>query len=178
MKLVGGDSGHVEREELVEDVVIAPSERAVVDVIFEKPDDLTLEHRTPERTYRLASVHVVDEQVEPSLKDQFADLRVNQDMSAERERVASYIKAEPDKTLAFIAEMDFAAPEGDGPLLYSCPMHPHVVSEEPGHCPECGMKLLPAVAPPTSYSCPMHPEVVSQAPGHCPECGMKCSAWA
>ena len=28
MKLVGGDSGHVEREEIVEDVVVAPSELA------------------------------------------------------------------------------------------------------------------------------------------------------
>jgi hypothetical protein len=35
MKLVGGDSGRCERELLVEDVVLAPSERAVVDVLFE-----------------------------------------------------------------------------------------------------------------------------------------------
>jgi len=27
---------------------------------------------------------------------------------------------------------------------YTCPMHAEVVSEAPGHCPECGMKLLPA----------------------------------
>src|ERR671923_2062944 len=45
MKLVGGDSGHVEREQIVEDVVLAPSERVVVDVLFETPGDLTLEHR-------------------------------------------------------------------------------------------------------------------------------------
>ena len=47
MKLVGGDSGHVEHEEFVEDVVLAPSERVVVDVLFEQPGELTLEHRTP-----------------------------------------------------------------------------------------------------------------------------------
>ena len=35
MKLVGGDSGRVEHEEFVEDVVLAPSERAVVDVLFD-----------------------------------------------------------------------------------------------------------------------------------------------
>ena len=37
MKLVGGDSGRCEHEEFVEDVVLAPSERAVVDVLFDEP---------------------------------------------------------------------------------------------------------------------------------------------
>ena len=64
-------------------------------------------------------------------------------------------------------------PEGEGPVVYTCPMHPEVIDEEPGHCPECGMKLLAAAAPATTYTCPMHPEVVSETPGHCPECGMK-----
>jgi len=52
-------------------------------------------------------------------------------------------------------------------------MHPEVVSDEPGHCPECGMKLLAVEAPATTYTCPMHPEHVSEEPGHCPDCGMK-----
>ena len=69
MKLVGGDSGHVEHEEFVEDVVLAPSERVVVDVLFDKPGDLTLEHRTPERVYPLAAIHVSDERIEPSYAD-------------------------------------------------------------------------------------------------------------
>src|SRR5919106_2284684 len=54
MKLVGGDSGHVEQEQLVDEVVLAPSERAVVHVLFEETGSLTLEHRTPEKTYALA----------------------------------------------------------------------------------------------------------------------------
>ena len=40
MKLVGGDSGRVEHEQFVEDVVLAPSERVVVDVLFEPPGEL------------------------------------------------------------------------------------------------------------------------------------------
>jgi FtsP/CotA-like multicopper oxidase with cupredoxin domain len=66
--------------------------------------------------------------------------------------------------------MDFDEPEG--PVVYTCPMHPEVVSETPGSCPDCGMKLMPTAAP-TSYVCPMHPEVVSEEQGRCPQCGMK-----
>ncbi len=28
-------------------------------------------------------------------------------------------------------------------VTYTCPMHPEVVSSEPGTCPKCGMKLRP-----------------------------------
>jgi FtsP/CotA-like multicopper oxidase with cupredoxin domain len=139
MKLVGGDSGHVEHERFVEDVVLAPSERGVVDVLFSEAGELALEHRTPERTYTLARVRVKDGPVETSLADEFQLLRTNTDMVAEREGIAPFIDAQPDKTIGFIAEMDMET--GEGP--YVCPMHAEVVSDEPGHCPKCQMKLLP-----------------------------------
>ena len=170
MKLIGGDSGHVEHEEFVEDVIVAPSERVVVDVLFDRAGDLTLEHRTPGRTYPLAQIEVSEERVEASLEAEFERLRTNADMAAERERIESYLEAEPDKRLAFIAEMDMGPPEGVGPVVYACPMHPEIVEQEPGKCPKCGMKLLATEA---TYTCPMHLEVVSREPGHCPECGMK-----
>src|SRR5436309_15019585 len=37
IKLVGGDSGHVEHEQFVDDVILAPSQRAVIDVRFSQP---------------------------------------------------------------------------------------------------------------------------------------------
>ena len=170
MKLVGGDSGRVEHEELVEEIVLAPSERVVVDVLFERPGELALEHHTPGRLYRLAKVTVAEQTAEPSLSERFFELRDDPELASERERLAGWVQAEPDKTLAFVAEMDFEQPEG--PVVYVCPMHPEVVQDEPGRCPQCGMTLL-AKAVATTYACPMHPEVVQDDPGRCPQCGMK-----
>jgi FtsP/CotA-like multicopper oxidase with cupredoxin domain len=144
MKLVGGDSGHYERERFVESIVLAPSERAVVDVLFSTPGRLTLEHRTPKHIYALATITVTDEFAPTSLATQFENLRTNSDMVAERERLAPYLSAEPDKTIALIAQMDMGTPEGapGAATVYFCPMHPEVTTNEPGRCPQCKMKLL------------------------------------
>ncbi|MBL7960614.1 efflux RND transporter periplasmic adaptor subunit, partial [bacterium] len=33
--------------------------------------------------------------------------------------------------------------KSDGKQLYTCEMHPEVISDKPGDCPKCGMKLVP-----------------------------------
>ena len=142
LKLVGADSGRYEHEALVEETLLSPSERVVVDVLFEEPGEVALEHRTPERAYRLAGVTVREEPAEPSLAARFHELRTNADLAAERERIAPYVDAPPDKTIAFVGEMEM---EGAAEASeYVCPMHPEITSTTPDRCPKCGMKLVPA----------------------------------
>jgi hypothetical protein len=43
-----------------------------------------------------------------------------------------------------------------GAVIYSCPMHPEVHRAEPGACPKCGMKLVPA-GPGATTSATDHP---------------------
>ncbi len=57
-------------------------------------------------------------------------------------------------------------------VKYTCPMHPEVVQNEPGKCPQCGMDLV-KMEHKQMYTCPMHPEVMSDKPGKCPHCGME-----
>jgi FtsP/CotA-like multicopper oxidase with cupredoxin domain len=149
MKLIGGDGGRVEHEELIDGVVLGPSERAVADVLIEQPGELTLEHHTPSRTYRLASLQVGDGSATPSpAAREFPRLRTSPELQAERQQLDRWLVAPPDKTLAMIAQLEdpTAMPHSAGPVLHACPMHPEITSEEPGRCPKCGMKLL-AVEP-------------------------------
>ena len=78
--------------------------------------------------------------------------------------------------------------------LWTCGMHPNVITEEPGQCPICGMNLTPVkntaeaeeqsvdeqamdeqamdAAQVQLWTCGMHPNVITEEPGQCPICGM------
>jgi FtsP/CotA-like multicopper oxidase with cupredoxin domain len=173
MKLVGGDSGRVEREEFVDEILLSPSERAIVDVLFDQRGEVTLENRTPDHTYELGRITVSGEAAGEAAAD-FNELRVDPGLSAERERIHADMEREPDKTLAFISQMPILyGGEAEEASSYVCPMHPEVTDTEPSSCPKCGMKLVPGQSAPTSYVCPMHPELTDSEESSCPKCGMK-----
>jgi FtsP/CotA-like multicopper oxidase with cupredoxin domain len=177
MKLVGGDSGRYERHTFVDDVLLSPSERAIIDVLFETPGEFAIAHNTPTQSYVLGDVTVTDAPIDESFLAQFEELRTCPDLTVERVRIDVHRDRAPDKTLAFESSM---------PLLYgdpnatadtwTCPMHPDVISAQQGTCPQCGMKLVAAA--PSAWTCPMHPEVISAQQGTCPQCGMKLVAAA
>jgi hypothetical protein len=55
--------------------------------------------------------------------------------------------------------------------IYTCPMHPEILTDKKGKCPKCGMELVKKKVD-KIYTCSMHPEVISDKPGKCPKCGM------
>jgi FtsP/CotA-like multicopper oxidase with cupredoxin domain len=172
MKLIGGDSGRVERETLVEEVLLAPSERAIIDVLFTEPGEARLEHRTPDRVYDLGGFAVTAGPTSPAARS-FGVLRVDPELATERKSVDHELAREPDKVLAFVASMPLLYGTPDtAAMLYACPMHPEVTASQAEKCPKCGMKLVAQPAT-SSYVCPMHAEVTATEPGTCPKCGMK-----
>lgn len=114
MKLVGGDGGRVEHERFVTEVLIAPSERAIVDVLFDDAGQFRLEHRTPERAYTLGTVTVHDTLIEPSYAVVFGALRTNPEFATERERLDAELAREPDKALSLVAVMPGMKGHGGG----------------------------------------------------------------
>ena len=172
MKLVGGDSGRYEHEELVERVLLAPSERAVVDVLFDRPGELALEHHTPDRSYRLAAITVGAEPATPSLTPAFEELRTDRELQ-ELSAGGWHRSSRPSRTRRSPSwrRWTWARRRARSSSPARCTRE--VVSQEPGRCPECGMKLLATAAPAAGYACPMHPEVVDAEPSRCPKCGMK-----
>jgi FtsP/CotA-like multicopper oxidase with cupredoxin domain len=114
MKLVGGDNGRVEREEFIEELLFSPSERVIVDVFFEHAGQFALEHRTPERTYPLATVIVQEQPAEPSFAQEFFTVRTSSELEAVRAKITADADRQPDKTLALVAEMPGMEHHGEG----------------------------------------------------------------
>jgi suppressor of ftsI len=114
MKVVASDGGTYEREAWVESVVIAPAERYVVHVRFDRPGTVALVNRVrgldhlygrffPE-TDTLGMVRVAGERVARSLGSSFTSLRRDTASTAEMERYRRAAAGAPEKTLILALE--------------------------------------------------------------------------
>ena len=154
-KLVGGDSGRYERETFTGEILLAPSERAVIDVLFDTPGQVRLEHRTPDHVYDLGGFTVTDGAPGAAARS-FEVLRTDPELTAEHQAIGRDVERPPDKVLAFYSLMPLlyggdATPassstrsEGGARCTLRCTQ---VTAAGPGVCPDCGMKLVPSEAP-------------------------------
>ena len=114
MKVVASDVGAYEREEWVESVVIAPAERYVVYVRFDRPGTVALVNRVRgldhlygrffDEADTLGLVEVERERVGRELGRSFETLHVNAAAAAELERFRRAAKSAPAKSLVLTLE--------------------------------------------------------------------------
>jgi len=102
MKLIGGDAGRKEREELVDSVVLSPSERAIVEVQFAEAGTYRMESVSPEKTWLLGTVVATNEST--TTKDSFASLQASIDVMADIDAFRSYFDKPVDKTIHLSVE--------------------------------------------------------------------------
>jgi FtsP/CotA-like multicopper oxidase with cupredoxin domain len=108
MKLVGSDAGHYERQEWVESVVMAPAERYILDVRFERGGPIPLVNRVQgldhlfgrffSETDTLGIVQVRGN-VTPDVAAAFATLRTDRDATADIDRYRRYFDKPVDHSL-------------------------------------------------------------------------------
>jgi len=99
MKLVGGDGGKYEKETFTDTVILSPSERAIVEVLFQKSGTYQLTHKTPEQTYKLGSISVISEQIAESYEKEFSTMRTNNEIIASIAPFRAYFDKAIDKKL-------------------------------------------------------------------------------
>ncbi|MFL5494525.1 MAG: multicopper oxidase family protein [Gemmatimonadales bacterium] len=120
MKVVASDAGPYERETWVESVVIAPAERYVVQVRFDRPGTVALVNRVRgldhlygrffAETDTLGVVQVGGERVARDLASSFATLRRDTPRAAEMERYRRAAERAPERTLLLTLETQALPP--------------------------------------------------------------------
>lgn len=122
MKLVGGDNGRYEHEQFVDSVILGPSERAIVDVLFTQSGISTFESATPVGTTVLGTVSVTAAKASPSYAAAFGTERTNADVIKSIDPFRSSFDKTPDETLHIVSSipamgqmmhgMDMTGPDG------------------------------------------------------------------
>lgn len=115
IKLVGADVGKYEREEMVETVVIAPAQRYIVELKFDKPGTYAITNRVQGLSnFRgefvtmvdtLGTITVLDQPTAHDYAAQFGTLRKNDKVVADIDAYRKYFDKAPDKQLFLTVNM-------------------------------------------------------------------------
>ena len=105
MKLVGADGGTYERDEWSDGVIVAPSERVIVEVLFDAPGTFAIQNKTPDKTYALGNVVVSNEPVTTSYAGGFDTLGVHDETVKSIDPFRTEFAREPDKRLVLTMAM-------------------------------------------------------------------------
>lgn len=96
IKVIGSDGGNYEKEFYDNSVIISPSERSTIEVLFNKPGVYKILHINPENTYILGYITVLNQKTSEDLSDIFLKLRNNKE---NLEQYREFIGQEPNVSL-------------------------------------------------------------------------------
>jgi len=99
MKLVGGDNGKVEQETFVDHIILAPSERDIIEVLFPKIGYFFMVNRIPQGDKSLGTITVTPGAPEKNLAADFDVLKKNEDISTDIDRYRPFFDKPPEKQL-------------------------------------------------------------------------------
>jgi len=113
MKRVGADVGKYEREIYIDDFLISPAERVIIEAYFDKSGLYRLRHTMPDGTKDIAFFNVSDEKVSQSYADAFNVLRRNADVIEEIDQFRPHFNKTPDKRLRLTIDLGGAVVDHD-----------------------------------------------------------------
>lgn len=105
IKLVGGDSGAYEKPSMVDSVILAPSERVIIDVYLSDLGTYEIQNKTPDSIYTLGKILVSGSDTEISYKNEFNNLASNTDTISSIDPFRSYFNKPADKRISLTIDM-------------------------------------------------------------------------
>lgn len=105
IKQVGSDLGQYETETFVDEVIIAPAERYIIDVYFEESGTYELLHTTPHETYTLGIITVTEQEAAESYTDEFLNDLENPTVQADIAQFEQYFDKPADYELDLTIDM-------------------------------------------------------------------------
>jgi len=128
IKVVGSDVGKLEHEVIVESIVLAPAERYVVEVFFDKAGSYELTNHVQGINHRmgvfleeisiLGTITVSESRTAVDHHQAFETLRTNLDVIADIDRYRSHFDRPVDHELVLTLEVDSLPPAIEQSMLY------------------------------------------------------------
>ena len=115
MKLVAADASVYEKEIWSDHITIAPAERFIVDVLFEKEGENAIENATPEKNISLGTVRVLKTQNKKLFVNEFNTLHENKNLESEIKKLQVYFDKPVDKNLLLSVDMTMKHMSHDAP---------------------------------------------------------------
>ncbi len=105
IKLIGADGGAYEKDQWIDSVTLGPSERAIVEVLFDDSGTFEIQNKTPNKIYTLGTVTVSDDRIEVSHALTFNQLSAHSQVIESIDSLRQYFNKTPDKQIKLSLQM-------------------------------------------------------------------------